>query len=234
MLLELHEVTKRYETVGDGDGAAVLSDVELQVDAGQSLSIIGPSGSGKTTLLNIIGTLDRPTSGRVLLEDDDLVRMNDRQLAHVRNTKIGFIFQSHHLLPQLTVLENVLVPTVASGSASSELIDRGRSLLDRVGLGHRIGHRPGQLSGGERQRVAVVRSLINRPRLLLADEPTGSLDQQRAGELAELLVELNKEEQVTLIVVTHSLELAGMMNRQYELRGGGIHERQAAPAGESS
>ena len=182
----------------------------------------GPSGSGKSTLLNIIGTLDDPTRGRVFLREQDLAQLDELQLAAVRNRQIGFIFQAHHLLPQCTVLENVLVPTLASPESAQRKSapERARRLLDRVGLGGRIDHRPGQLSGGERQRVAVVRALINQPELLLADEPTGALDRAAAEELARLLIELNREERVTLILVTHAPDLAARMKRVFELQDG--------------
>jgi lipoprotein-releasing system ATP-binding protein len=166
--------------------------------------------------------LDRPTRGQVLLEGQDLAQLNETQLAAVRNRQIGFIFQAHHLLPQCTVLENVLVPTLvcADDQLRQSAPERARRLLDRVGLGPRVHHRPGQLSGGERQRAAVVRGLINQPRLLLADEPTGALDRAAAEELARLLVELNREERVTLMVATHALDLAEQMGRLFKLRDG--------------
>jgi lipoprotein-releasing system ATP-binding protein len=194
----------------------------MEIQPGESCAILGPSGSGKSTLLNIIGTLDRPTRGQVLLEGQDLAQLNEKQLAAVRNRQIGFIFQAHHLLPQCTVLENVLVPTLVCEDVQlrQSAPERARRLLDRVGLGPRVDHRPGQLSGGERQRVAVVRGLINQPRLLLADEPTGALDRAAADGLARLLVELNREERVTLMVATHALDLAGQMGRRFALRDG--------------
>lgn len=228
MLLELTNITKRYDTIGAPPGTAdadtvsapaVLSDVNLQVAAGESLSIVGPSGSGKSTLLHIIGTLDTPTSGTVMLDGQDITKLDEDALAHVRNTQIGFIFQAHHLLPQCSVLENVLVPTLVTGNAAASK-DRAKQLLDRVGLSHRLTHRPAQLSGGEQQRVAVVRALINEPKLLLADEPTGALDKSSAENLATLLLELNKEEGVTLIAVTHAMSLADQMGRVMELDGG--------------
>lgn len=222
-LLKLDRVTKTYATAGGATPVVVvLREVDLVLHRGESLAIVGPSGCGKTTLLNLIGTLDRPTSGRVLLEGRDLTRLNERELAEVRNRQIGFVFQMHHLLPQCTVLENVLVPTLAT---RNEVLrdgapERARRFLERVGLGQRLHHRPGQLSGGERQRVAVVRALINEPRLLLADEPTGALDRAAAEMLASLLVDLNRELHLSLIVVTHSLELARRMQRVMELRDG--------------
>ncbi len=222
MLLELIDIAKRYDVPDEADGHYVLKGVTLSVESGESLAITGPSGSGKSTLLNIIGALDPPTSGRVLLEDRDLSQLNDKKLAMIRNRQIGFIFQLHHLLPQYTALENVLVPTLASTSNSSgaDAEARARHLLRRVGLEHRLSYRPGRLSGGERQRVAVVRALINSPKLLLADEPTGALDRAAADDLTQLLVELNSEEGVTLILVTHALDLAERMARILELRDG--------------
>ncbi|MFC1715404.1 ABC transporter ATP-binding protein [Candidatus Poribacteria bacterium] len=222
MLLELIDIAKRYDVPDEVDGHYILKDVTLRVESGESVAITGPSGSGKSTLLNIIGALDRPTSGRVLLEDRDLSQLNDKELAMIRNRQIGFIFQLHHLLPQYTALENVLVPTLASTSRSAgdDTEAKARHLLGRVGLEHRLSYRPGRLSGGERQRVAVVRALINSPKLLLADEPTGALDRAAADDLTQLLVELNSEEGVTLILVTHALDLAERMARILALRDG--------------
>ena len=191
--------------------------------------IVGPSGCGKSTLLNIIGALDRPTSGRVLFDGQDLAALDDNELAKIRNKQIGFVFQMHHLLPQCTVLENVLVPTLAGKdrSAMEQARERATNLLQRVGLKEFLLHRPGQLSGGQRQRVAVVRALINQPKLLLADEPTGSLDREASEKIADLLVELNRSEKVTLIVVTHSHELAKRMGRVVELTEGSLKDRRS-------
>jgi len=221
-LLRLTHVAKRYDAAGDGEGPLVLRDVGLEASAGETLAIVGPSGCGKSTLLNIIGTLDRPTSGEVRLDGQDLTLLADGELAAVRAAKIGFVFQLHHLLPQCTALENVLVPVLARTDRPSarEAEARARDLLARVGLGERMDYRPGHLSGGECQRVAVVRALINRPRLLLADEPTGSLDRAAAESLVDLLAELNRQEGVALIVVTHSEAVAGRMGRVLELRDG--------------
>jgi lipoprotein-releasing system ATP-binding protein len=226
-LLQLTGVSKSYPGTSGSAELPILSAIDLQVDRGESVAIIGPSGSGKSTLLNIIGTLDRPTTGKVSLDGHELTTLNELDLADVRNRKIGFIFQGHHLLPQCSVLENVLVPTLASKDKTlrASAPDRARKLLDRVNLGARLDHRPGQLSGGERQRVAVVRALINEPVLLLADEPTGALDRAAAENLAQLLVELNREQNLTLIVVTHALDLAGRMQRQFELREGKLNAR---------
>lgn len=243
MLLQLTEVTKRYAAADGVNGVPVLGGISLEVRRGETIAIVGPSGSGKSTLLQIIGTLDRPSSGQVLLDGRNLATLGDLQLAAVRNRQIGFVFQAHYLLPQCTVLENVLVPTLANPSPGCVTLSpsdgekdgaRGRApesaearaarLLKRVGLGERLHHRPGQLSGGERQRVAVVRALINQPQLLLADEPTGALDQASATALGELLVELNQEEGVTLIVVTHAMDLAKRMRRVLRLEDGRLKE----------
>lgn len=225
-LLRLENVSKSYRAAEGSPPVPVLRDVSLEIAAGESLAIIGPSGSGKSTLLNIIGTLDQADSGRVLLDGKDLNAQDEKALAAIRNREIGFIFQAHHLLPHCTVWENVLVPTLAekNSPAKSGAEQRADRLLKRVGLGDRLTHRPGQLSGGERQRVAVVRALINQPKLLLADEPTGALDRASADELAKLLVELNREENVTLIVVTHAPDLARQMGRVMEFKDGSLNE----------
>jgi lipoprotein-releasing system ATP-binding protein len=245
-LLEVVNLSKRYAAAGNADGVDVLRGINLTAAPGATLAIVGPSGSGKSTLLQIIGTLDRPTSGRVLLDGRDLAGLDEQQVAEVRSRQIGFIFQSHYLLPQCTVWENVLMPTLAKVGQASSLSPRPKGnegsetgrmpvppeppepraerLLKRVGLGERLHHRPGQLSGGERQRVAVVRALINQPQLLLADEPTGALDHASATSLGQLLVELNREEGVTLIVATHALELAQRMGRVLRLADGRLVE----------
>ncbi len=221
-LLELTNVSKSYPAADDGATLPVLKNVSLRIDAGETLAIVGPSGAGKSTLLNIIGTLDRPDSGTVMLDGQDLSKLDDNELATLRSHSIGLIFQMHHLLPQCTVLENVLVPTLAGKKADrkEEAVKRANRLLKRVGLGSRLNHRPGQLSGGERQRVAVVRALINEPKLLLADEPTGALDRAASDNLTELLLELNHEEGVALIVITHALTLADRMSQKREISDG--------------
>ena len=223
-LLKLSGVSKSYESLADGGAVNVLKDITLEIAAGESVAIIGPSGSGKSTFLNIIGTLDHPSGGSVLLDGEDLADLSEERLAEIRNREIGWIFQSHHLLPQCSVIENVLVPTLVCSDAelNKDAEARARRLLERVGLKDRVAHRPGQLSGGERQRVAVVRALINRPKLLLADEPTGALDRVSADNLGQLLVELNQEEGVTLIMVTHALDLAKRMGRSLELADGAL------------
>ena len=224
-LVELREVTKRYEALEQSDTPVILRGMDLKIQHGESVAVVGPSGSGKSTLLNIIGALLPPTEGQVLLDGVDLSTITPDDLATLRNRTIGYVFQSHHLLPQCTALENVLIPTlVQDKSVREEAVERARGLLADVGLGERFGHRPAQLSGGECQRVAVVRSLINRPQLLLADEPTGSLDAKAAGQLGELLCELNQSQSVALVTVTHSESLASRMGRTLELRDGELHE----------
>lgn len=224
--LKITGVAKDYAASEGGARLSILRDVNLHVRRGEVLSIVGPSGSGKSTLLNLLGTLDRPDRGTMVLDGQDLGQLDEVGLARMRNRSIGFVFQFHYLLPHLTVLENVLVPSLASedAKARSEAPARAQRLLKRVGLDHRLEHRPGQLSGGERQRAAVVRALINQPKLVLADEPTGALDQKSARELGLLLRELNQEEGITLILVTHSLELARGMGRVFELTDGTLVE----------
>ena len=220
VVLRLENVYKQYESE-DCSPVKVLKGISLTVKRGNSIAIVGPSGCGKSTLLNILGSLDSPTSGNIQLDGQELANLSEPELATVRNQKIGFIFQSHHLLPQCSVLENVLVPTLAEkGKASFDAIERAKQLLERSGLEHRLTHRPSQLSGGECQRVAVVRALINQPSLILADEPTGALDYSNAEAMTELLVNLNLEDQATLIVVTHSTELAAKMGATYKLQNG--------------
>jgi len=222
-MLTLSNISKSFASVDGAAAAPVLRDVSLTIESGESVAIVGPSGSGKSTLLHIIGTLDTPTTGKVMLGDQDLTAMTADELAMVRNAQIGFIFQAHHLLPQCSVLENVLIPTLVHQQGGAKEVEaRARKLLDRVGLSHRLSHRPSQLSGGESQRVAVVRALINQPKLLLADEPTGALDQANAATLAQLLIDLNKEEGVTLILVTHATDLAGRMGRSLHIKDGQV------------
>ena len=206
--LVVEHVSKSYPT--PSEPLVVLDDVSLTMSRGDNLAIVGPSGSGKSTLLQIIGTLDRPTSGQVRLQDQDPFQLSAPDLARFRNERIGFVFQDHHLLPQLTAWENVLVPSLAQGAASDIVVERAEQLLARVGLANRRNHRPAELSGGERQRVAVARALIHEPLLLMADEPTGNLDQKTAESITELLLELQQRaaSPTMLIVVTHSAILA--------------------------
>jgi lipoprotein-releasing system ATP-binding protein len=216
--LELSELTRDFPT--RGEPLQVLKGVNLQVSAGETLAIVGPSGCGKSTLLHILGTLDIPTSGTMILDSTDPFQLDEQSLARFRNQNIGFIFQDHHLLPQLSVLENVLIPAIATGRPDTDCVERAHQLIERVGLSDRIEHRPAELSGGERERVAVARSLIHQPTLLLADEPTGNLDQANARQVGSLLLEMHEQEEMMLVVVTHSLELAAMLDRQYRLDDG--------------
>ena len=215
--LQLTDIRRAYE--GDAGRVEVLRGISLTMQPGDSLAITGPSGSGKSTLLHIIGTLDQSSSGSVSIGGKDPFALAEPELARFRNESIGFVFQDHHLLPQYSVLENTLIPTLAFRGAP-DLRDRAAELLEQVGLDHRLDHRPAQLSGGERQRVAIARALINRPGLLLCDEPTGNLDVETAASIADLLSELHARESNLLIVVTHSLELAGRFSRHFELREG--------------
>ncbi len=216
--LIVDDVTKTYPT--RGEPLVVLRGVSWSLDRGENLAILGPSGCGKSTLLHIVGTLDTPTSGRVALDGHDPFTLDEPRLAEFRNHQIGFVFQEHYLLPQCSVLENVLVPTLADGRPSDEAVARARMLLDRVGLAGRLDHLPSELSGGERQRTAIARALVNRPKLLLADEPTGNLDRATAASVAGLLLELQAAEQTMLVLVTHSLELAAALGRRMELNNG--------------
>lgn len=227
-MLELVHVSKSFESPVAAGSIGVLKDITLKVEKGNSLIIVGPSGSGKSTLLNIIGALDRPTDGSVILDGNNLAELDDNKLAEIRNRDIGFIFQLHHLLPQCTVLENVLIPSLADKNRfpKEDTQKRAKELLERVGLKDFLQYRPGELSGGQRQRVAVARALINKPKLLLADEPTGSLDKDASQNVADMLVELNRSEQVTLIVVTHSLELAKRIGYVMELNNGVLTDRK--------
>jgi lipoprotein-releasing system ATP-binding protein len=211
-------VVKEYPT--PAEPLRVLSGVSLRLRRGENLAILGPSGSGKSTLLSILGTLEPPTSGRVLLDGVDPFTLAESELAAFRSRRIGFVFQEHHLLPQCTVLENVLVPFLADGAASTADRDRAGELLRRVGLAERLGHRPSELSGGERQRVAIARALVREPTLLLADEPTGNLDRKTADSIAKLLLELQAERNTILVVVTHSAALAAAMQQRKEIEAG--------------
>jgi lipoprotein-releasing system ATP-binding protein len=216
--LVANEVRKVYPT--PSEEIVVLDGVSFSLQAGENMAIVGPSGAGKSTLLQILGALDRPTSGSVLVGGSDPFVMNENQQARFRNEKIGFVFQDHHLLPQWNVLENTLLPALAKGNPTQAVRERAINLLNRVGLEHRLAHLPSQLSGGERERVAVARSLLLKPMVVLADEPTGNLDRQSAENVSQLLLEVPKEEDAVLIVVTHSSTLANKMQRCYELNRG--------------
>ena len=216
--LTVTDVVKSFPT--RAESLIVLRGLSFELSSGENLAVLGPSGCGKSTLLHILGTLDTPTTGRVTLDGVDPTNLSEPALAAFRNERVGFVFQDHHLLPQCSVLENVLVPTLAEGGPKPATVERARLLLDRVGLSARLEHRPAELSGGERQRTAIARSLINAPALLLADEPTGNLDRTSAGQVAQLLLELQAAENTMLVVVTHSGELAAHMQRRATLDDG--------------
>jgi len=220
--LAVHELCKVYPN--PSRDLVILDHVSFSMNRGENLAIVGPSGAGKSTLLQILGTLDRPTSGSMELAGQNPFALSELEQARFRNQQIGFIFQDHHLLPQWNVLENTLLPALAFGKATRQHHDRARMLLDRVGLSDRLSHLPSQLSGGERERVAVARALLLQPTLVLADEPTGNLDSDNATMIGELLLEVPKEQEAILIVVTHSLDLARRMNRCQELRRGQLSD----------
>jgi lipoprotein-releasing system ATP-binding protein len=221
-VLDDKRVSKEYPAP-DGP-IRVLSEVDLRVGAGDSVSIVGPSGSGKSTLLHIVGTLEPPTSGTVLLDGENPFGLDDRRLAAFRNRRVGFVFQDHHLLPQCSVLENVLVPTLV-GSGDDDGLRRARSLIEQVGLGARIHHRPQELSGGEKQRVALARALVRNPTLVLCDEPTGNLDHASAAVVTDLLLDLHRRHRTILVVVTHNLDLANRMGARCTLSDGRLQLR---------
>jgi lipoprotein-releasing system ATP-binding protein len=223
-MLEASNITKQYAT--PRGPLAILSGVNLSLNRGDAAAIMGPSGSGKSTLLYILGALEPPTSGTIKLDGGDPFQLSEKDLAAFRNQSIGFIFQDHCLLPQCSVLENVLVPTLV-GPSDGAYKERARKLLAHVGLADRLDHRPAELSGGEKQRVALARALIRRPQLLLCDEPTGNLDQSSADVVASLLMQLHREQETTLIVVTHSAELARRFPIRYELRHANLHSAGA-------
>ena len=214
-LLKVENVSKEYST--PRGPLKIVSEVSLSLARGDAVSIMGPSGSGKSTLLYIMGALEPPSSGTVTLDDQNPFQLKAKELAAFRNKEIGFIFQDHCLLPQCSVLENVLTPTMVSASRDGDVAQRARTLLEHVGLGDRLDHRPAKLSGGERQRVALARALITRPQLLLCDEPTGNLDHKAADVVASLLLDLHREQKTILVLVTHNAELAERFPARYEL-----------------
>jgi lipoprotein-releasing system ATP-binding protein len=216
--LVVEDIVKEYPT--PAEPLRILSGISFELHRGDNVAILGPSGSGKSTLLSILGTLEPPTSGTVRLGGIDPFSLGENKLADFRRHNIGFVFQEHHLLPQCTVLENVLVPFLADGSANEDDQRRASDLLDRVGLANRLTHRPAELSGGERQRVAIARALVREPMLLLADEPTGNLDRTTAVSIADLLIELQAERNTILVIVTHSEALAATLKRRVELDSG--------------
>lgn len=226
MIVELKNITKYYQNSGSTEKRIILDDLSLAIEKGESIAIVGPSGSGKSTLLNVISSLDTVNSGSVIFDGEDLSQKNEKELAHFRNQNLGFVFQSHHLLPQLNLIENVLLPfiPVKDKKQKQEAEKRALELLDFVGLSDLIYQRPGQMSGGECQRIAVVRALIHQPNLILADEPTGSLDKKAAEQLGDLLVSINEKQGVSVVVVTHSMDLAKKMKKIYQLEEGSLKQ----------
>ncbi len=222
-MITAHHLTKSYET--PGETVHVLQGLTLDLADGSTAAIVGPSGCGKTTLLNLLGALDKPTSGSIEIDGLDIAQLSEPDAAAFRNHRLGFVFQQHHLLPQLNVLENVLVPRLAGDweEPPTTTQERATELLVKVGLQDRLHHLPWQLSGGEKLRTAVARALINQPKLILADEPTGSLDPASTDQVADLLLELNRDQGVTLLVVTHNHALAQRMSRTFELKAGQLH-----------
>ncbi len=217
-LVTVENVTKTFEH--EGQSLEVLKGIDLEIDDGEMVTIVGPSGAGKSTLLHLIGTLDLPTHGTIRYQGQDVTRLGSSELAQFRNRSIGFVFQFHHLLPEFTALENVMMPGLIQGSRRLE--SRARQLLDEVGLSHRLTHRPGELSGGEQQRVALARALLMRPKLVLADEPTGNLDSQSSDSVQQLFFELNRRHGITFLIVTHSRDFAAMMPRRVAMKDGRI------------
>jgi lipoprotein-releasing system ATP-binding protein len=226
MPLEVQHLCKDYLT--RSGPLPVLRDLSLRLERGEALAVMGPSGSGKSTLLHILGTLDVLTSGSVRLNDRDPFALSEPELADFRNRSIGFVFQDHHLLPQCSVLENVLIPTLVGNNQATDVEAWAKELLNRVGLSGRLDHRPAELSGGEKQRVALARALIHRPSLLLADEPTGNLDRRSAQAVGQLLLDLHRQEQTILVVVTHSQELAQAFAKRLEMIDGRLETAEAS------
>jgi lipoprotein-releasing system ATP-binding protein len=226
-LVSVQNVSKAFEH--EGRSLEVLKGIDLDIDAGDMVTIVGPSGAGKSTLLHLVGTLDLPTEGRIIYAGQDVTRLGSSELAEFRNRSIGFVFQFHHLLPEFTALENVLMPGLIQGRRRLE--DRARLLLDEVGLSSRLTHRPGELSGGEQQRVALARALLMKPKLVLADEPTGNLDSQTSESVQSLFFDLNRRHGTTFLIVTHSRDFAAMMPRQVSMKDGRIvsDERRSKP-----
>jgi lipoprotein-releasing system ATP-binding protein len=219
-MLQVNQLSKDYPT--RSGPLAVLKNISLELHRGEAIAVMGPSGSGKSTLLHILGTLDQPTSGSVQIDAKDPFQLAERDLADFRNRHIGFVFQDHFLLPQCSVLENVLIPTLVGKDKAADTETWAKQLLERVGLSGRLEHRPAELSGGERQRVAVARALIRHPSILLADEPTGNLDRHAALAVGQLLLDLHRQEQTVLVVVTHSVELARTFPRQMDMVDGAL------------
>ena len=222
-IIQCEALTKTYT----GLDVAVLNGIDLQVSAGEQLAIVGASGSGKSTLLHLLGGLDQPSSGKVKLMGQSLQALSETEKGELRNQSLGFVYQFHHLLPEFTALENVALPLLIRRSHRAQALEQAADMLSKVGLKHRLEHMPGELSGGERQRAALARALVTRPQCILADEPTGNLDRVTAHQVFDLLLEINREQNTSLIVVTHDLQLAAKLQRQYQLVDGQL---QGLPA----
>ncbi len=221
-LVVVKDVWKKF--LHEGREVVILKGIDLVIEEGEMLAVVGPSGAGKSTLLQILGTLDLPTSGKILFGGDDVTRYSAARLADFRNRRLGFVFQFHHLLPEFTALENVVMPGLIRGEDRGTLEKRARALLEEVGLSHRITHRPGELSGGEQQRVALARAIVMNPKLVLADEPTGNLDSKTSEAIHKLFIELNQSRGTTFLIVTHSRDLADRMPRKVSMRDGRIEQ----------
>ncbi len=222
-MITLKGLSKTF--IKDGNNIEVLRGIDFTIAQGQSLAILGVSGSGKSTLIHILGTLDHPTSGNVLFDDINVFDWNENKLADFRNRKIGFVFQFHNLLPEFSCLENTMMPALIQDMPYREAKERAEAILNEVGLGNRLTHKPGELSGGEQQRVAVARALINEPEIILADEPTGNLDTETGKKIEDLLVRFNQNKNITLVVVTHNKSLADRMSQSIGLKDGKIYSR---------
>jgi ABC-type lipoprotein export system ATPase subunit len=220
MLLQLNNISKGYGEPGSHNFRPVLKDLSFSIKKGEKVSIVGPSGSGKTTLLNLIGAMDLPDSGEIIFDEKNITAYSKKELAAFRNRHLGFIFQLHHLMPQLSLWENVLLPVLPQGKVTAEQKEWAEHLIQKVGIWEQRHQKPGEMSGGECQRTAVVRALINKPELILADEPTGALDEENANALSGLLIQLSEEVNLALVTVTHSAELAGKMDKKYTIRNG--------------
>lgn len=218
VIIQCQHLIKRYQQ-GDLD-VEVLKGIDLSINAGERVAIMGASGSGKSTLLHLLGGLEKATAGKVILDGENLNTISAHRLSKLRNRSLGFIYQFHHLLGEFSILENVAMPVLIAGESVKQARVKALELLDRVGLGHRVEHKPGELSGGERQRAAVARALINQPKCILADEPTGNLDSKTAEQIYQLMLELNQELQVSFLVVTHDSELAQRMDRVLHMEDG--------------
>ncbi len=221
MIIKTQNLIKEYR-VSKEKSLRVLDNISVEFNEGEVVSIVGPSGAGKSTLLHIIGTLDKPTTGEVLIDGKDVFKQSSNELAHFRNTQIGFIFQFHHLLPEFTTVENVCIAAMISGKSIKTVESKAKELLEEVGLGERLHHKPSEISGGEAQRVAIARALINSPKVILADEPTGNLDSHNSDDIIKLMFDLRKKYKQTFIIVTHNEKFAEMTDRTLKMSDGKI------------